>query len=466
MILIKGIIFSNGSNLTPVTYFIKLNDFQSQIHGVLRSHNVQNNNLTYEQMQALLNQIACGNINMDDVLQQEKEMKKKEILEQHKYAIKYNEKDNRYHTYVPDITKSNSRKSIAKRKLEDLENYLVDFYTNQKENTRKTFKEVFQIVQENKLLLIKTEEKRISAKNTQLKNQSDYKRYFSNTDFESKYIDTITKKDIENICLMNLQRYDMRKKAFASLRGILKSAFDLAFSEYWIMDNVFLRVNFKQYENMYVPEVPIKDRVHSDAEVAAFIEELHKKQLIRPKYSSVWALELQIIIGLRRGEIPALTWDQVSDNGIFISQEQLTTSDNQFIIVEHTKTSKDRLFPLTDDLKDFLTRLKAMHNKYYPDSKYLFPNRENTAPITNRAVYLVYQGICQKLGIKSEKGIIKGPHSFRRNVSTSLVNSEGGNLLIASALLGHSPTVAEKNYLTGIDLNQAQAVANQRHLLN
>lgn len=102
----------------------------------------------------------------------------------------------------------------------------------------------------------------------------------------------------------------------------------------------------------------------------------------------------------------------------------------------------------------------------YPDSNYLFPNRENTSPITNRAVYLVYQGICQKLGIKSEKGIIKDPHSFRRNVSTSLVNSKGGNLLIASALLGHSPTVAEKNYLTGIDLNQAQAVANQRYLLN
>ena len=32
---------------------------------------------------------------------------------------------------------------------------------------------------------------------------------------------------------------------------------------------------------MYIPEVPIKDRDHSDAEVNAFMDELHTKQVKR-----------------------------------------------------------------------------------------------------------------------------------------------------------------------------------------
>ncbi|MCI6164007.1 MAG: tyrosine-type recombinase/integrase [Lachnospira sp.] len=424
-------------------------------------------NITQEQLNILLNTISSSNIKLDDVLQQANDMIKKEVLKQHKYPITYGKGDGRWHTYIPDESKPKKRKSVAKRNKEDLENYLIEFYTKQNEtsNQKNTFKELFQIVQENKLLLIKTDEKLISAKNTQLKNSSDYKRYFSDTDFENKPIDTITKKDIENICLMNLQRYDMKKKAFASIRGILKSVFDYAYSEYLIIDNVFLRVNFKQFENMFISAVPIQKRIHSNDEINSFIAELHRRQQNRPMYSSVWAMELQILIGLRRGEIPALTWDKVSENGILICQEQLTTSDNHFVIVNHTKTYKDRLFPLTDDLKDFLARLKQMHDTYYPNSIYLFPNRENTAPITNRAVYLVYRNVCQKLGISKEKGIIKGPHSFRRNVVNSLVKSSGGNIYVASALLGHSPQVAEKNYFTGIDIDTAQAIANQRHLI-
>lgn len=428
---------------------------------------MENENISKDKLNSLINKLSYSNIKIDDVLQQTDKMIKKEILMQHKYPITYGKGDERWHTYVPDDSKPKKRKSVAKRNRIDLENYLVEFYTmkNKCAENKNSFKELFQIVQEKKLLLIKSEEKMISAQNTQVKNKSDYKRYFSNTAFELKKIDTITKKDIEDVCFLNLQRYDMKKKAFASIRGLLKSVFDYAYSEYMIDDNVFSRVNFKQFENMLVSTVPIQKRIHSESEVNAFIVELHRRQQNRPMYSSLWALELQILIGLRRGEVPALTWDKISSDGILICQEQLTTTDNQFVIVNHTKTYKDRLFPLTDDLKDFLGRLKKMHQQYYPDSSYLFPNRENSAPITNRAVYLVYRNICQKLGISKESNIIKGPHSFRRNVINSLVKSSGGNIYLASALLGHSPQVAEKNYYTGIDIDTAQAIANQRHLI-
>ena len=112
----------------------------------------------------------------------------------------------------------------------------------------------------------------------------------------------------------------------------------------------------------------------------------------------------------------------------------MTEDGNDFVVVGHTKNYKNRYFPITNDLTDFLTRLKSMHDKYYPGSKYLFPADNKNGIITNRAVYSVYQKICKKLGIEKDEGIILGPHSFRRNAITDVVNATNGNIIMASAL--------------------------------
>ena len=214
---------------------------------------------------------------------------------------------------------------------------------------------------------------------------------------------------------------------------------------------------------MFAEDVPVEKRVHTDEEVSAILDEIHRKQVATPYYSSIWALELQILMGLRRGEVPPLEWADVSDTCITINKEQLTCG-NEFIVVSHTKNYKDRYFPITNDIRRFLKRLKEMQDTYYPNSQYLFPCNTDSGIITNRAVYFMYQGICQKLGIEVTQEAVKGPHSFRRNAITDVVNSTNGNIIMASQLFGNSPDVAMQNYYTGIDLNLAETVLNQRCL--
>lgn len=405
-------------------------------------------------------------ITLEDAMSLSEDKLMNKILKQvHPYSIFYSESDNRWHTTIADATQISGRKSIARKKKCDLERFLFEHYhLQQNTETQKTFAEIFKLVQERKLQFIKNPEKLLSAKNTQVKNDSDYRRYFSGTDFEQTPIDELTKKDIENICLLNLQRYDLKKKAFASLRGILKPVFDMAYSEYWISDNVYQRVDFKMFKNMLQEEISIDQRVHSKEEVSAILNELHKKQQETPKISSIWALELQILMGLRRGEVPPLKWEDVSDTCITINKEQLTCG-NDFIVVNHTKNYKDRYFPITNDLRDYLRRLKIMHDMYYPNSIYLFPSNTASGIITNRAVYYVYRRICKKLGIGSQEDIIKGPHSFRRNAITDVVNATNGNIIMASELFGNTPDVAKQNYFTGTDLSLATSILNQRCLL-
>ena len=135
-----------------------------------------------------------------------------------------------------------------------------------------------------------------------------------------------------------------------------------------------------------------------------------------------------------------------------------------FEIVEHTKTYRDRFFPCSDEVKEFLERLFKVLEKHYPNSGYLFPADTANGVITNNTVYEYYRRVCRKLGIKLCREEIKGTHSFRRNAITDVVNASGGNLILAAKLFGNSPAVACKNYYTGINESDALQALNSRKL--
>ncbi|MCR4657611.1 MAG: tyrosine-type recombinase/integrase [Lachnospiraceae bacterium] len=182
-----------------------------------------------------------------------------------------------------------------------------------------------------------------------------------------------------------------------------------------------------------------------------------------------YALELQILIGARRGEIPPLRRSDVRDKYINISREQITVkkcgdAKTFYRIVEHTKTYRDRVFPRSDLLNEYLGRLYAILDAYYPASQFLFPADTDNEVIHNNTIYRLYERICRKLGIQICRDEIKGTHSFRRNAITDVVNASGGNVVLAARLFGNSPEVATRNYYTGIDTGEALKALNKRKL--
>ena len=269
-----------------------------------------------------------------------------------------------------------------------------------------------------KLKYIKDNEKRLSRQNTVNKNRCDYNRFFAGTEFERKFVDEITKSDIEGIVLYNLKRYNLRDKALKSMTGLMRSTFALAFEQYWIEDNVFLRVSFQKFKDMITKEVDIEKRVHSEHEVRRILDEIHRHQAEKPWYIPAYALEMQILTGTRRGEIPPLRKADVHDKYIEFKREQITVKkygdkSEYFEIVEHTKTYRDRFFPCSDEVKEFLERLFKVLEKHYPNGSYLFPADTANGVITNNTVYEYYRRVCRKLGIKLCREEIKGTHSFR-----------------------------------------------------
>ncbi|MBR6358312.1 MAG: tyrosine-type recombinase/integrase [Lachnospiraceae bacterium] len=120
-----------------------------------------------------------------------------------------------------------------------------------------------------------------------------------------------------------------------------------------------------------------------------------------------------------------------------ICREQITVKKFDGVselceIVDHTKTHKNRIYPMTDALSEFLTRLNAVLNRYYPNSPFLFPADTENGVITNNTVYRQYFRICRELGIEISREVVKGTHSFRRNAITHLINTTGGDVFLTS----------------------------------
>lgn len=409
-----------------------------------------------------------GNITLGDAQELYMHIEKNEILKNYTFP-KEPSKDGYYRIYISDSTKKSGRRQLFAKDLETLKDKVYQHEKGIAGKTRKTFKDVFEIVLSEKIKYIKDADKKLSRQNTINKYRTDYKRYFAGTDFEKHFIDQISKADVENIVYFNLNRYDMRDKAFKSLKGILRMVFKQAFNEYWIIDNAFERADFSKYCDMIIEDVAIEKRAHSQDEFNRILDEIHAHQKEKPAYIPAYALEMQILCGCRRGEIPPLDMDSIHDTYIEFTKEQITVKKYNDVseyckIVNHTKTYKDRHFARYDALNEFLERFMAMHEKYYPNTKYLFPADNENGVISNNTVYNYYRRVCDKLNITICRDEIKGTHSFRRNAITDVVNASGGNVILASGLFGNSPKVAEKNYYTGIDMNVATNVLNQRRL--
>lgn len=209
--------------------------------------------------------------------------------------------------------------------------------------------------------------------------------------------------------------------------------------------------------------------VYDDETLCKMYEYIREYESSHPSYLGAYALELQILTGTRRGEIPPLTWSDVNKDFLQFKKEQLTVKKNghipeHFKIVGHTKTRENRIFPMTDDLSDFFKRLSHVHEEYYPNREFLFPADNENGCITNNVTYNFFRRMCEKLNIPIDKEFIRGTHSFRRNAITHFVRASNGNTELAAKIFGNSPEVIRKHYDTDSDIPRAKEVMDQRVL--
>ena len=373
-----------------------------------------------------------------------------------------------YRTYVKDKKAKGGRRQLRARDLETLREKVYRYIKGLPDlNSLVTFQDAFKYAQEFDRENVSSG-RRASRNNTISKRECDYKRFFAGGEFELLPIKDINVRRLDTEIRMVLKKHEMSRKGMESLRCIINLTFKRAAFMGWSDDNPAARIIWSDYR-MLLNEPPlIRDRAFSREELERMKEYIRKHEKEQPSYIPAYALEFQMITGARRGEVSPLLWDDVDmeEGTIFFHREKISQRSKrpeEEYICDYTKNGSSRYYPIADREKDFLERLKEVHEHYYPESPYLFP-AENTkyGCISNNVVYQFFSRMCTKLGIPVSRAYMRGTHAFRRNAITEVVNQSNGNCVLTAQVFGNSPETIQKHYYVGENLEEMRKILNMR----
>lgn len=386
--------------------------------------------------------------------------------------------DGCYHLHLHNAEGKTISRTVKAKTIEELKDKIYKYHKDMLPSSL-TFAEMFQQAQQDVFRYVKQDSDAYRSKlNSSNRRQQLFDRFISGTLWEKKKITTFTVQDIDDMILYNLQRYDLRTRALSSLKSIIRMTFDYAISHGCIKYNPYPDLDSRRYRDLLVPDAPVRERGYTEDELNRILNYLHQKEESDPRCTTSWALELVVICALRRGEVPPLRLEDIQwgrQPGLYLHRTLLevrnTDSDNKigYYPVEHTKTHKDRLYPMSDQLKEFLDRYLPIRNAHYPTSPFLFPARrwdnknhrwEEGGMITDQTIPSFYSRMCTQLGIKRDSSCIRGTHAFRRNAITDTMVASGGNIDLTAQIFGNSPETIRKAYLLDMNYDAKLAALN------
>lgn len=375
-------------------------------------------------------------INLADIEEVMNKNKREEILKQHPYEI-WQGKDDGWYTYLPD--KTNKRKLKRRAKKSKLEDDIVEYYLAVLENPC-----IIDLFNEWNDERIENEE---IGKNSYTKYSNDFKRFFKADDtFCTIPVKEIAEADITKFIKMNIKRYELSRKSYASMRTLIIGVFKYAkskklteisistyFSDLQLSNNLFKK-NKKSAES----------QVFNEDETIAVTRYLRENQNIHNL-----GLLLLFETGLRVGELCVLKPEHILPEGIKVESTEIyykdsETNKNVFEIKETPKMgADDRIVVIPPQARETLRKIKLMN----PFGEFLFM-KNNKRIHSIRFNYYLYKA-CKAVGIPE-----RSTHKIRKTYASKLIDANVEEALIQSQM-GHSDIKTTRDYYYFCTQNQS-----------
>ncbi len=375
--------------------------------------------------------VDTGIIDLSYVQEQIEMNKRKAYLNQHPYKISEG-KDGKWRTYLPD--EEAGRRQIKRSTKKSLEDEIIGYYKSFEENDIFIFKNCFKH-------WVEKQKKYGVSNNTLQKYNSDYLRYFQNTNFENLDIRNINEEDITSFMIQRVRELNLKEKAGNSLWGYISGTFKHMRVTRKISENPCEYVEKRNFSRFYNrSRKNTSERIINNSDLKLLFEEIQDSHKKKPYYMQSYAVELAMYTGMRVGEIAALRWKNVrNDLGVIIicESEKFDRGTKDFIITS-TKTGKEREFPLSEPVVGLLLEVKKVEMKYGFIGEFVFQDKNGRLHARSISHCMRYR--CRKAGI-DEKGI----HALRRTLNSKM-RCAGVSSVIAASLLGHSEQINDNNY--------------------
>lgn len=409
----------------------------------------QNNNLE------LLKYIEENGIIDLTYVQEQLEMKKRaEMLKNHQYSIWYNEKEDVWYTYLPDASKANNRRKVKRKKKNDIEKVVCDYYLSLEVDSKETdYKDVLTI---EKLFYEFMQHKSKEVNSGTIKRMmADWNRFYkSKNEFISMPLHKLTKISIDDFFNSVLEEHHLKKKAFYNMCGILKQTLEYAVDAEYIEKNPYrIKVNKKKFANS--SKKPSVKEVFQSDEKELLVNEMERRLNNNPSNTAPLAVLLDFELGTRKGEILAISKSDIVGNRIHIHRQLVEEFDTSnlncikstgFRVVDYTKSEDgDRWLPLTVKAKSIIDRIETINKKYgfhYKD--FLFV--KDDCCLSPDAVDAQMKRGCEYIGIP-----VKTMHKIRKTYASTLLHN-GVNVSIVKDMLGHADeSTTLKHYIYNIE---------------
>ena len=365
---------------------------------------------------------------------------KEQIIKTHmeNFTTKYYESDRRWHSFLPDETHPRKQRPIAKRRWEDLEQTILDFYESQKAEEQR------------KKITLRTLYPEWFEYKWQDTNNSNYmkhidgewKRFYLKDEIIDKPIVEFTALQLKEWARKKIISEKMTKKQYYNMAIIIRQSLD------YLVERGELTVNhyneFKVNTSLFKPVTPKEPEyeVFSEKEEKDIKEMAMTEFKANPERTAPLAVVLNFSLGLRVGELLALKWKDLKEPYLQIrrmEQRQYTKDEKDnwklhIEVVEHTKSDAGirKIYVVSSALEIFKQIKESNLNNGYSCEPEDFIFMLDYKRMAVHSMDWYYQKYCRDLGI-----VKKGNHKVRKTALTKIGDNPNINLKDAMEFAGH-----------------------------
>ena len=364
----------------------------------------------------------CDTISLEDVGKEIMSRTNAILLKNHPNDI-WQGSNGYYYTYVRE---GSSRKLIKRKKLETLENDILEHYTAKVLTIGECFNEWATWRLENEFI----------GKGTYNRYIYDYNKYLLPLDH--CLISSITADDMDIFIRKVVRDYNMTAKAYSNMRTVILGIFKWAkrrhytefsigefFSDFDISKKSFRKVKRESEDNVF-----------TDDEVRRLMVWLRANPTIE-NLGLIFAFQT----GVRCGELAALKWSDISSDGLTLHVQRqeilyhVKTGVQEHKVVEYTKSEAgDRYIYMPSGTVSTLTIARGLNR----ESEFIFA--KNGIRINKTVYNTKLATACRNVGIKE-----RTMHKIRKTYATALIDSDVEEIFVTQQL-GHSSIETTKKY--------------------
>lgn len=376
------------------------------------------------QINLLCDALNCGIFNIDDVHESIMASKREKLKAIHPFAITPpSEKNPRWQTYYKNA--DGSRKLFRAQTEEELLDKLIPIYFPKKDIDNLTFGALYEEWLSYKSTIA-------NSPNTIKRHKQHYTKYLEKSVLHKKKLSQIDELLLEQECNRIVKEFNLPRKEWCNVKTILNGMYEYAIRKKYITENLMNKVQIHIKFRQVVRKTGKTETFNTDelADLNSFLDRMYAET----QDTSFLAVKVNLLLGLRVGELVSLRWDDWCDeNHLHIVREEVRDqTTNKITVVEHTKTNQDRFVVV-------IPKAKAILNKIDRQGDYIFiRDGERITSIRIATIlrkYARYQGT-----------ILKSSHKLRKTFASNL-NAAGVPLDCIREMLGHASLQTTLGYI-------------------